>query len=475
MEKVAIIGMGTSGMAVLAAYGKEADINNFEFYCFDKEDSFGRGFPYRMDSDNLIVNLKTRKISYDYQNNDDFANWHLENNKKEIDYPTRSTFGKYTKDRLEETIKKTKANKIFEKVVRIDKVEDKWELETEGGKIDLYNRIHLCNGELNQKPQYNLLGNKNYINDIFPLEKNLSSINKEASVVIIGMGLTGVDVALELINKNMGNKIYMFSRTSVIPTVRVAPCNLEISVLTMERLNEELNKNYGRISFETFDNLFLEELKAININYEDFLKSHMQGGIEGIIYNIENPDDLSRVQAILPIMNLVFNRVWDSMTKEDRIKMKAKYHPFLCLNRSPLPLDSAKVLISAFKEGKLEVIRNVDEVKAEDGKFTLISQGKPIKENIDYGINATGLDTHLNDKCINDLILQLINKRYLMKDENGGIMMVPETMAAISPRFGTLHNFHVYGVLATGNQYRNNSTLIIQNTAHRVVKKLVEG
>ena len=57
-----------------------------------------------------------------------------------------------------------------------------------------------------------------------------------------------------------------------------------------------------------------------------------------------------------------------------------------------------------------------------------------------------------------------------MKDEFGGVTIIPETMEAISPRYGTLKDFHVYGVLASGVQYRNNSTMMIQMTAHKIAQ-----
>ena len=60
----------------------------------------------------------------------------------------------------------------------------------------------------------------------------------------------------------------------------------------MTILKNILKENYGRISFEDFDALFLKELKHHGINYEEFLETHMQGGVEGLLYNMDNPHDL---------------------------------------------------------------------------------------------------------------------------------------------------------------------------------------
>ena len=49
----------------------------------------------------------------------------------------------------------------------------------------------------------------------------------------------------------------------------------------MERLEKHLEEYYGRIAFEEFDALFLEELESHGIDFEKFQDFHMCGGIEG--------------------------------------------------------------------------------------------------------------------------------------------------------------------------------------------------
>lgn len=475
MKKIAIVGMGISGMAILAAYEKmfsKEELKDFQFDCYDREESFGRGYPYRDDSLDLILNLKTDKLSYDYEKVEDFKAWYEEQNREFPGYSPRAVFGEYTRDRMNDTIENTGANKIFAFVKRVDKLCDKWEVEDENGNVNVYDEIHLCSGELNQRRVYNLEASRRFIQDIYPVNETLSHIKAEDSVAVIGTGLSAVDLVTHLLESRNVEKITMFSRSCMIPTVRVAPTSLKITHLTMDFLKEELKNNYNRVTFDWFDEHFTKELEIHDIDYENFLKTHMQGGIEELIYNIEHPDDLARVQALLPPMNGIFNLVWDSLGVEDRRKFRAKYHPFMCLNRSPLPMESAEIMIKAWKEGILDIPRNVaDVVETEEGIILLDKDKKEIAKPYDYCLNATGLDTTLERVEIkNPLIRQLLDKRYIMVDEYGSITVVPETMEAISPRYGTINNFHVYGVLASGVQYRNNSTMMIQMTAHKVAK-----
>lgn len=477
MERIAIVGMGISGTGVLTAYEKEVDTSKLKIDCYDLKNSFGRGYPFREDSEELILNLRTDKISYDYRDLKDLGKWYRENNFKNPEYPSRARFGRYMKSRLDKTVENTNANVIYEKVVRIDKLCDGWEVEDQAGNINEYDRVHLCNGVLSQKYLYGLENNDHYINYVYPVEEKLASISNKDKVLVIGAGLTAIDIVTYLLHEKNIENISMFSRTNIMPTVRGKERKVKINYLNMTLVKEILRANYGRISFEEFDSLFLKELTSHGIDYKEFLKTHMQGGVEGLLYNIDKPQKLGIVQSLLPYMNLVLNKVWDSMTLSDRKKFKEKYHLFISLNRSPLQFKSAEILIKAFKEKKLRLEKNIKSVSVNDkGKFVLIDKkGEKLEtgKEYDFAVNGTGFDRSLEKiEEVNPLLRQLLDKRYIMVDDNGGISVLPASMQVISPRFGTLDKFHAHGVLTSGVQYRNNSAMIIQLTARWMIKEL---
>lgn len=161
------------------------------------------------------------------------------------------------------------------------------------------------------------------------------------------------------------------------------------------------------------------------------------------------------------------------MPKADRIKFREKWHPFLTHNRSPLPLESAEILIKAKNDNRLSMVEGVKDIK-KNGKFKLIlKDGSEYEKEYDYVINATGLDVYMRKtEEVNPLLEQILDKRYVSIYEYGGLAVVPETMSIISPLYGTLDNIHGHGILAVGVQYRNNSTMMIQMTAHKLIKML---
>lgn len=101
---------------------------------------------------------------------------------------------------MEKIAKNLSANLIKEKIVRIDMLGDKWELERESGKSKIYDRVHLRNGILAQYDYYNLLDKENYLNHIYPVQEKLKDVD-DGKVLVIGSGLSAVDVATYLLDR----------------------------------------------------------------------------------------------------------------------------------------------------------------------------------------------------------------------------------------------------------------------------------
>lgn len=471
MEKIAIIGMGASGVAMVAAYAKEN--KTLDLTCFDTKESFGRGFPYRDDSSEVILNLKTPKISYNYQDNDDLKHWLTDTGRPVKQYTDRATFGEYLRDRVNRDMEKLGAKAVYEKIKTIDYLEDdaQFLLETESGAQERFDRVHICHGEVGQKDAFQLQGTEGYVHEVFPTHEKLNAFGPDDDVIVIGAGLTAVDVVTVLLKERNVKHVTMASRTGVIPTVRVAPVEVPINHLTLNEIEAAINENNGTLPLAVFEDLFHKELESHGLDYDSFVQKHMKGGLEGLRTNIEEPDDLAIVQALLPPLNVLFNRVWVTMTNADRRTFRQKYHPFMCLNRSPLPQPSAEYLLEQFDAGRLDLVRHTTQILKDGDAFVVETEDNTQAATGNAVVNATGLDTFFT--CVDDknpLLAQLLDKRILQKDAYGGIVVLPKYLQAVSPRYGTLNKLHVHGVLASGVQYRNNSTLIMQMTADTIAK-----
>jgi len=136
--------------------------------------------------------------------------------------------------------------------------------------------------------------------------------------------------------------------------------------------------------------------------------------------------------------------------------------------RSPYPVETAKRLIQYTKDETIKVYSNLIGARKENGNFVLrLREGE--KFEFDYLFNATGQSKDLNNNLENQeqLIIQLINERILLPYKFGGITIDLDTMSAISQRYGTLNTLKVYGQLASGVDFLNDSVSLIKYSVKR--------
>lgn len=478
MEKVAIIGMGIAGMGVAYAYEKEINPDNIKIDCYDSKKSFGKGYPFREDSDEILINVKRNKISYDYENMKDFNDWIIENEITNEEYVPRNLFGKYSSKRLENTLKNLNANIFYEEVSDLKWIErDKnWKLTTKSGS-KVYDRVHLCAGELPHMDVYDLKGNKKYIEEIYPAREKLKDIKEGDVVCIIGTSLSAVDIGRYLINEKNIRKIYMFSRENTIPSMRMKVVNVKIENLTLDNLKTIAKDNNDHISFEDFDSLIEKDIKNLKIDFNVLLKKYVNG-LEGLELSLEKNEELILAQNYLADTADAFNFAWLKFHKRDRKKYKEKYEDIIQVFAGPLPLPTGKILVEAGRSGILEFLENIEDIKysEKEGRFYLLSEEnnmRSVKKKVDWVLNATGLDLSMKSIDLNESFLgKLINDRLVQIDEYGGFTVLPNNLVSISPKYGELDTLHIHGVLISGVILRNNSARIIQETAHNVIKIL---
>ena len=229
MEDIAIFGMGISGSAVLTSYAKELKDKKHAITidCYDTSHSFGRGVPFREDSDLALVNTRTTDITYDYEQPGEYEHWLKEEAKIEGDIPeftTRALFGEYLNDRTMKQIELLNATIHYETIEDMQWLSEtkQWELVTDSNEVRQYDRVHLCSGSLPVLDPYNLNGKPNYISNPYPLNELTHNIFKDDRFVVIGTRLTAIDVLKYLLQERENESVYTFSRHNFFNTVGTA-------------------------------------------------------------------------------------------------------------------------------------------------------------------------------------------------------------------------------------------------------------
>lgn len=477
MEKVAIIGMGIAGMGTLVAYNKQKEKHNIT--CYDMKTSFGRGFPFRKDSNDVLLNVRPNDVSFDFDKPGEFEAWLHDNKYDYKEYVPRHVYGSFMKEKTEALIKEMNATEIIDQVTDCLYLNDskQFKIITQSGLIEVYDRVHLCCGVLPPNDFYQLNGQSQYIGQIYPVVQRLNDIKQTDSVGVIGTSLSAIDVTRYLLKNNKAQNVVMFSIDNVFPTVRQERLELKINYFTIDAIQTIRNKQNDTIQFKQVDELLDKEFKEHNLNLKELIEKY-SNGFNAIQQSLIDDKQLSLIQSLTVKLFDSFNVAWFGMNKQDKKAFSDKYQLMIQLFGSPTPKETGLLLEEMVKQGRISVIENAFEVNKnkETGLFEIINETNKTQQvaaSVNWMVNATGLDMSFESLNQNSLINKLLNQELLSKSEHGGILVLEDKFQVVSPKFGSIENLHAHGVLIAGVQLSNNSTNTIQASANRVTQRIV--
>lgn len=468
MEKVAIIGMGISGMGVLMAYYNSKQ--KVELHCYDIKTSFSRGYPFRVDSNDVLLNVRPNQVTFDLEKPNDFINWLEENSLDYGEYVPRHVFGDYLSERTQNIIKDLNTHIFHHKVEQIT-------YNTSDHKFIIdkneYDRVHLCCGELPPLDFYKLNGTRKYLQTIYPVTQRFSDVKQDESVGIIGTALSSIDVSRYLLNNDKVKNIVLFSKDNVFPTTRGQKLELEIKTFTPEVVKNHRSSNNDFIDFEIVHNWVSKEMKHHKIDLNSLLKKYNKG-FESISNSLQEDQQLDLIQSLYLALTDSFNLAWFGFTQEDKEKFNKIYQPLFTLFGAPTPKETGVILDKMYKQKRLKVVDDAIDVKYDEQieKFKIIKSNNRIGARVNWLANATGLDTTFKSLRSNSLLTQLFNDELVQVGKNGGLCVLENTHQIISPRYGVIENLHAHGTLISGVQLINNDTSVIQESARKVIESI---
>lgn len=470
-KKIAIVGMGVSGLAVLLAISQQTKeyLQSIEISCFDDSEHFGRGIPFQEDDDSALINSPLDDISFDYHQMMDFMDW-LKVNKYDtsVTYTSRALYGRYMKERAHQLITQLPVTIIKEPVESISYSPSTQTFQltlTNTRSLQIFDHVHLACGALPVADPYQLTGHSSYIADPYPIQKELATKSWDnKDVAIIGTGLAAVDVIKWLLLRATVT-IKAFSRSNYFPTVRITQGpDITWHHLTDQTIQTLIDSK--SVSYQELDQLFQKELQALGFsNWEKTKNEFLSEGIAGIKLSLDMAEHLYHLQQLASRLVDYLTDLWPLMSPADRHSYQENYGKAIVNLRNPMPEESAQTILEAAAQGRLNIISGVEEINVKGDKFLV---GEAI--TVDQVINATGYQ--LTEKTIElaTPFLQNIVKQELAQiDDLGGLSVRPETMQVMSPKYGAMPTLFAHGALINGVIYQNNSTIKIQKMAERGV------
>jgi uncharacterized NAD(P)/FAD-binding protein YdhS len=221
-----IVGGGFTG-TMLAVHLIEQSSVPVRILLFDRAAAFGSGVAYSTPNAKHLLNVRVTNMSAYDSRPEHFVEW-LESNPPESDaegrgaFVSRGLYGRYLRSTLSACLDAHPASSMLgvdAEVVSLTADRESVELQTSDGARHRVDRVALCVGNfppaLPVKPQTGAAGEARYIAN--PWSGGLAQIGENDKVVLVGTGLTMVDVALDLNSRGHKGRIAAVSRRGFLP------------------------------------------------------------------------------------------------------------------------------------------------------------------------------------------------------------------------------------------------------------------
>jgi uncharacterized NAD(P)/FAD-binding protein YdhS len=228
MNRVTIIGGGASGTLLALNLLKYEGDKRLEVNLVEKRPHIGRGVAFSTDQDVHLLNVPAAKMGAYPDDVEHFHRWLTENGQE---YPPngfvpRRMFGEYLREQLEEA-NRTRGDNVALNIFDDEAVD----IEMHEGKVS----VHLVSGDHifsekavlafgNFLPPHPSVADQSFVNSPKYFQDPWSpgvieSIDQESAVLIIGTGLSMVDVTMQLYRSGHRGLINAISTRGLLPAV----------------------------------------------------------------------------------------------------------------------------------------------------------------------------------------------------------------------------------------------------------------
>jgi uncharacterized NAD(P)/FAD-binding protein YdhS len=463
--RIAIIGGGFSGLSTLLHLLQRTPIP-LNIHLFEKNDNLCKGVAYNTESIAHPLNISANQMGALADSPNDFYVWlkderinpHLQDLQISPEsYLPRMLYGLYLEDLLHQGLEQSKLKKCVTEIVQDEvlnlqkKADGTFLVHTKQQKKWDVDYVVIAVGVPSSKTltfeTHELLRDGRYIHNLWDNQKsnlfrNFEQIrkNKNGKIVIIGSGLTSIDVLFELRAQKYQGMIQIISTSGKFPHVH----------------SKESLPSLQDYQFESASGNILVYLKQVRSDWTKLKKA--------------DADWRQLMEALRPSTQ----GLWQSLPISG--KRRFLQHLFTTWNRhrhrmSPQSVD---ILEGFFLEDRLDITSGrVENVKVENRKLRVHYYCKKTEKKrqmlADYVLNCSGPEYKLA-KSDNALIQTLVENEIVLPDPLGlGLKIIRDEMLA-GKNGGKIF---ALGALLFGERLETTSVPEIRNQADSIAKKIL--
>lgn len=485
-RRIAVIGGGASGAAFLVALVKQisadAVVDVPDVVVFEPEGPCGPGIAYRDDTESALLNRPVSAMSVDYVDRGHFRRWLGQHGPATIRtdagrelFAPRSSFGRYLAEVFDTACRDLRnlggsVEIVREAVREVQPAAEGSAVVPERSAARWVDDVILCLGSMPARDVYRLSGSPGYVHQPYPVRRIADVVHGGSEVLVLGSGLTAIDVALELGRCRDGVRVTLASRSGAVPDVR---CDLGAGDCARE-LVEDVRRMLSQretIGLRHLLRLLDGELSRRGTTLREALRPFLArfGGGELLRARLEEPEPAAALQRCIVALTPWYSRLWRALDAPSRTEFTGRYkRVFTCL-RSPMPPVNARRLLALSDAGALEFRAGIVDVRAEGDRFRASFRGGE-QDHYDMVVNATGRGIDVSAARPGTLVETLTRSGFARPHPLGGLDVDPDTNEVLDACGVAIPGLHIVGDLSSGVHFHTSSMEYAATQAGRVAE-----
>ncbi|WP_160330162.1 FAD/NAD(P)-binding protein [Streptomyces roseifaciens] len=499
---IAVVGGGAACTAFLAAYARRlsGDVAGAaaDVIVFEPGKSFGPGIAYAEDADTALLNRPYSAMSVDYGDPGQFRRWLYRQTSAgeggeggepqarrtpRSHFVSRSLFGQYLENvfcQSREDLRLLGAQVTLVPSAVVDLAveaggaggSDGHVLTTADGERFVADEVVIAIGAIAPSDVYGLAGTAGFVAQPYPLVGSLNEVDPSAEVLVLGAGLTAIDVAVVLAEAGQERRITLASRSGRIPDVRTDLGTGELPEL-LAGARRLLAR--GDVSMRSIHGLVDSTLRLSGTSMREALLPYTDSwsAPELMRHRLENPLPGGLAQRCVGALTPFYSELWRALPEASRrLFLRDHYRTYNCL-RNPMPVTNAHRLLGLHEEGRLGFARGITHVTAAAGGGFTATYADGRTGHYDAVVNAVGRTNNTAAASASSLTSRMVRNGTFVSHPLGGIRVDPETNQVRGSAGAAFPRLYVLGDLASGEHFHVSSMELVARQAGKVAAQLV--
>ncbi|HEX4225902.1 MAG TPA: FAD/NAD(P)-binding protein [Pseudonocardiaceae bacterium] len=475
--RVGVIGCGAAGTAVLDAVVRTAATlrRRVEVAVFEPGGAFGPGRAYDLASGTAPLNLVPERMSVRPDQPAHFRDW-LGIAERDV-YLPRATYGRYLADVVSADLTiamsyGSRVELIDERIVELTARAGEFHAWSAQDRQYRFDVVFLCVGSAEPDDEYGLAGAPGFIADPCPLADLPDAVDPNASVAVLGSGLSAVDSALRLAERGHQGSITLVSRGGYLPAVRgrTAPRTTRHGDLA------RIAAQRGRVTVADLLRVIVREFRAHGIPVHTIAREFQRDEPPAGRLRRQRREAAigNRASALLlDLVETLATAAWPRFDDAGRAEFVRDWHALVDGLASPMPMSSANGLCALLDAGRLRLLGGIQKVTSTETGFAIDTETEQL--TADIVINADRQYNAAIPARAADLVGTLLTSGLAVPHPHGGVGIQPQSLRLLDRACRPVPGLYALGGLTVGQLYLETTTIAgIARRARQAVAHVFE-